>query len=264
MLIAFCIIDVSYWTAVNFFTVADPVDNAVWANIMYVEAKRNLRVDNNALFTRQRGSYPISLRDNFGMVYKYFSDTGYEPLILRYYDEFIKSRSSGIVTENFRILPVYVVRLLPDDKTVLADINNGTDLHKIALINKKDIKDPALFEKLGRLAFTENNSFSVTIIHYDPNSIHYEINTAAPTLIFFNEVYYPGWRLFSGAKELPLFKVNHAFRGAYLETGSYKLKMVFSPFSFRIGLIISLCGFAFIFYHIFRRRKITTAHRANG
>ncbi len=255
MLIVFCMVDVSHWAKVNFFTVADPVENRVWDNIKAAESNRNFKVDNNTSFTRRRGSYPISLRDNFGAVLKYFTDTGYEPLILRYYDEFIRSRASGIVAEDFRVLPVYEARLFPDDKSVLADINNGADLHKMALIDKKDIKDPDLLDKLGRLSSMENNGFSASITHYDPNSINYEISTASPAVIFFSEIYYPGWRLFSGGKELPLFKVNHAFRGTYLEAGYYKLKMSFCPFSFKIGLIISLCCFAFILYNIFIYRK---------
>ncbi len=255
MLILFCMIDVGHWTKVNFFTVAVPVKNEVWVNIKNSESNRNFKVDNNASFIRQRGSYPISLKDNFAMVYKYFTDTGYEPLIPRYYDEFIRSGASGIVAEDFRVLPVYEARLLPDDKNVLSDINNGVDLHKIALIDKRDIKDPGLLEKLARLSIMENSNFSASIIHYDPNFIQYEINTAAPAVIFFNETYYPGWHLSSNGKELPLFKVNHAFRGTYLEAGSYQLKMTFSPFSFKAGLIISMCCFAFIFYNIFIRRK---------
>jgi len=255
MLIVFCIIDVSHWAKINFFTVASPVENGVWVNIKNAESKRNFKVDNNATFTRRAGSYPISLQDNFAAFFKYFTDTGYEPLILRYYDEIINSPARGIVTEDFRILPVYETRLLPDKKSVLSGINHGADLHKIALINKQDIKGAALLEKLKGVSFKENNNFSARIIHYDPNSIYYEIDTAQPTVIFFNEIYYPGWHLFSSGKELPLFKINHAFRGTYLEAGSYDLKMIFSPFSFKMGFIISLCSFLFIFFNIFRYRK---------
>jgi hypothetical protein len=255
MLIVFCIIDVSHWAKVNFFTVASPVENNVWANIKYAESARNFKVDDNITFTRRAGRYPLSLQDNFAVFFKYFTDTGYEPLILRYYDEIINSPSGGIVTEDFRVLPVYETRLLPDEKSVLSDINHGTDLHKIALANKRDIKDAGLLEKLKGISFKENNNFSVRIIHYDPNSIYYEINTETPAVIFFNEIYYPGWRLFSSGNELPLFKMNHAFRGTYLEAGSYHLKMIFSPFSFKIGLIISLCSFLFMFYTIFMHRK---------
>lgn len=255
MLIVFCIIDVSHWAKINFFTVASPVENGVWVNIKNAESKRNFKVDNNATFTRRAGSYPISLQDNFAAFFKYFTDTGYEPLILRYYDEIINSPARGIVTEDFRILPVYETRLLPDKKSVLSDINHGADLHKIALINKQDIKGAALLEKLKGVSFKENNNFSARIIHYDPNSIYYEIDTAQPTVIFFNEIYYPGWHLFSSGKELPLFKINHAFRGTYLEAGSYDLKMIFSPFSFKMGFIISLCSFLFIFFNIFMYHK---------
>jgi hypothetical protein len=176
-------------------------------------------------------------------------------LILKYYDEFIKSRASGIVAEDFRALAVYEARILPDDQKVLSDINSGTDLHRTALIDKRDIKDPGLLDKLGMLSSAANAGFSGRITHYDPNSIDYQIDTAVPAVIFFNEVYYPGWRLSSDGKDLPLFRVNHAFRGTYLEAGSHKLKMSFFPFSFKIGLIVSVCSLVFIFFNIIFRRK---------
>ena len=117
----------------------------------------------------------------------------------------------------------------------------------IKVINQKDIKNMDLLQKLKQLSSKESNNFSARIIHYDPNSIFYEVTTTAATVIFFNEIYYPGWHMFCADKELPLFRINHAFRGTYLEAGSYQLKMVFLPLSFIVGLIISICCFTFMF-----------------
>lgn len=255
VIVVFCIIDVSHWVKVNFFTVADPVENDKWEYIKKMEQTRNMRVDNNIIFKRKEAEkYPIFLNDNFNMVSKHFTSGGYDPMILKHYDEIFKSPSGKIITEDFRIMPIYETRLLSDEESVLTHINSGIDLHRIALINEKDIRNRTLLERLKNLSPKENNNFSAKIIHYDPNSIHYLIKVQVPTLIFFNEIYYSGWHLFSNKGKPHLFRLNHAFRGTYLEPGDYNLKMIFFPLSFKIGLIISVSGFLFIFFSIIMLR----------
>lgn len=249
-LLVFCIIDMSCWVRTNFFTVASPASNSSWEYIKNLESGRNRRVDNNNEFKRRSAArYPISIEDNFAQVLKYFTDGGNIPIMLKYYDEVIKSPNRKIITEDFRALPIYEVRLLPDEKEVLSGMNNsGTDLKKTALVNEKDINNAALSDKLKNLYLKEPGDFSSKITHYDPNRVEYEIKASSPALVFFNEVYYPGWRLYSKGKRLDLFRINHAFRGAYLDPGEYNLRMVFSPGSFKLGLLLSLISFLFIFF----------------
>ncbi|MFH0877223.1 MAG: hypothetical protein V1863_03255 [Candidatus Omnitrophota bacterium] len=259
-LVAFCVIDVSHWAKVNFLTIADPVDNAVWASIKQAESFRNPRLDDHAAWARRAGRYPLSLQDNYAMVYKYFSDTGYDPLILRWYDGIMRSPARKILTEDFRVLPVTQTQLFPDEESVLSAIQQGADLHKTALLNVQDITDAELREKLKDLSSQGKSDFSARIIHHTPNSVIYELKTAVPAVVFFNEIYYPGWRLFSEGSRLPLFKMNLAFRGTYLEAGSYQLKMTFLPLSFKIGLAISVLCLLFVFVMIFRPHGDQSPH----
>ncbi len=249
-LILFCIIDSSQWVAGNFSTVANIAKDESWEYVKKTERLRDTKNIKAASLKRLSGTYPIDSRHSFAAFEGYFSNTGYDPVILKSYDEIMRSAASGVVTEDFRVLPVYETRILPDEAAVLSEIKAGADLHKIALVSEGDLRDRSLISRLKGLSCRANPGFSAKIIRFEPNIVYYNVKTDIPVLIFFNEIWYPGWRLYAGHKRLPLFRVNHTFRGTYLEPGQYYLKMVFFPLSFKIGLAISMVAILFNFYLI--------------
>jgi hypothetical protein len=251
LLILFCVIDSAYWTKVNFATVAGHISNKAREGINYSERNRNTSVSAPVSFTRREGVYPISLRDNFACYFKYFTNTGYDPFILKRYDDLMRSPRRGIVTDNFRVKPIYTIKILRDEKSVLKCINDGEDLTKVALINETDVENVGVINELKRILPSDHTAFDAKIIRYTPNEIEYKISTDAPVLVFFNEIYYPGWQLYYGKKRMPLFNINHTFRGTYLEPGEYRLKMFFSPISFKIGLAITFLAIIFVCCSIF-------------
>ena len=98
-------------------------------------------------------------------------------------------------------------------------------------------------------------NFRGEITYYSPNEIHYQINLPVPALVFFNEIYYSGWWLREGEEELPLFELNHAFRGTYLESGYHNLVMRFAPVSYYLGLLVSGCTVLFLIGAVIRDKS---------
>jgi len=256
-MVSLCIIDVSYWVRTNFTTVADPADHEQWARVKMMEGTRSRCVHAHADFKRRSDRYPVSIEANYAMILKYFTDSGYDPLILKYYDELVKSPNSKMITDNFRIMPLCAARLLPDERSVVSAINSGADVGTIALINRKDIQDRHLLEKIENLRGKSRQRFAGTIVDYEPNVISYDIETDTPCIVLFNEIYYPGWRLRCNGEDLPLFRVNHAFRATYLESGKYHLTMSFFPDSLKAGIVLSAIAGACIFMGLLTRPKRT-------
>jgi hypothetical protein len=57
--------------------------------------------------------------------------------------------------------------------------------------------------------------------------------------------YYPGWRVFVDGKEGEILRANLFFRGVFLSAGDHTVEFRYQPWSFTMGLIISLvtlCG----------------------
>lgn len=239
-LIALVIGETAYWTRTNFGTVAVTAPGGYWERRKQKEAARSQRVDDYQNLQRRR-DYPSTVGGR-SMFWKYFSDGGYDSTQLESFQMIMQSAARGILSGDFRLLPVYRVEYYDNNESILREINSGADLTETALINLRDIEDTGLRGKLDRLAGDKprGGSFQGSVTYYGPNIIKYEVRLADPALIFFNEIFYPGWILREGNMPIPLFKVNYAFRGAYLEAGRHRLKMEFRPRSFQVGAIISL------------------------
>jgi hypothetical protein len=238
-LVALALVDTAWWVNVNFSTVAKPVSPSHWVKRKGKESARTRDVRAANDFGRKR-EYP-SQKGVKSMFWKTFSDSGHDGTRLRYFQDIISSPSGAILSEDFRIQPIYSVKIFDNRDEILDEIYLGTDLHQTGLICREDIHSPGLENKLEALHPPQKSgeSFQGDITSFFPNEIHYRLSLPIPALIFFNEIYYPGWRLREGADELPLFKLNHAFRGSYLEGGEHNLVMYFSPTSYRLGLLIS-------------------------
>ena len=56
----------------------------------------------------------------------------------------------------------------------------------------------------------------------------------------FSEQYHPGWKATVDGKPVPVWKANYAFRGIVVPAGEHTIRMHFEPWSFHLGLRISL------------------------
>jgi hypothetical protein len=258
LLIVLSCFEIHYWVKADFSfnSTVTPVDDTIWASLKQQEAARPRNVRENAVFRRKIEQYPVEYDRNRAMFYKYFSDSGYDhALILKYYDDIMRSPAKALLTEEWRVMPIYEARIVDGEQDVLSAIQEGADLHRAALVNRRDIHDRQLLRALVNFSAREPRSFSARVVSYSPNSIVYEVNTDKPAILLFNEIYYPGWRLFEGGHRRELFRIDHAFRGAYIEEGVHRLRMIFMPLSFIIGFFISAASLALIFFLIRKNKK---------
>jgi hypothetical protein len=245
-LIALCIFDTSCWTKSNFETVAVATDGSKWSKKKIKEKARLKEVDIVKTYKR-KNQFPSRQRSTKAMFWKYFSDGGHNSTRLKSFQQIMSSSARGILSEDFRIMPIYDIKILESEEDVIFEINKDIDLHRIALVSKEEINDDNLLVRLISLSPSESNKggYKGEIKYFSPNQIKYDIFLEKPALIFFNEIYYPGWLLKEGDKEIPLFRINTAFRGAYLKEGRHYLVMLFSPLSFKIGLVTSSISILF-------------------
>jgi hypothetical protein len=69
----------------------------------------------------------------------------------------------------------------------------------------------------------------------------FEITTAHPGYLVFDESYAPGWRAWLGGKPEPIFRADGYWMAALVpEAGSHKIIFRYEPVSVRIGLFLSL------------------------
>ena len=64
------------------------------------------------------------------------------------------------------------------------------------------------------------------------------------SMLFVNDMIYPGWRAYVNGHETPIYRANYIFRAIYLPAGQHTVEFVYRPRSFRLGLLITLAATA--------------------
>lgn len=96
----------------------------------------------------------------------------------------------------------------------------------------------------GELVAREHDNVQIT--EYRLNSITLDAFLDADGFLFTSEIYYPGWKAYVDGKESKIYKANYIFRAVYLTPGSHTIVFKYEPFSFKIGLCVSLLALLFI------------------
>lgn len=86
----------------------------------------------------------------------------------------------------------------------------------------------------------------VLITNYNAASIEFLAILESDGYLVLSEHYYPGWKAYVNGERVKILRANYLFRAITLGSGEHKVKFIFSPETFQIGVILSLLGILFI------------------
>ncbi|MBT5632152.1 MAG: YfhO family protein [Nitrospina sp.] len=100
-----------------------------------------------------------------------------------------------------------------------------------------------------------DNQEWVTMDSYKSNTLELSVNSREERLLFLSDSYFPGWKAYVNGKKTPIHRANYLFRAIVIEPGKHKVRFEYDPFSFKLGLVITLlsiliCGITFFKYRI--------------
>lgn len=155
------------------------------------------------------------------------------------------------IFENPAVLPraavYYSVSFAPNSSGVLSTLADPMlDLFQKAVLDSSQLT-PAESAKLNPLA--QNSPTRVdagSITSYKPQEVEITANPSRPGILVLNDSDYPGWKAEVDGHPQDWFSVNYMFRGVYLEPGAHKVRFVYRPESFELGVKISLATIAFL------------------
>jgi hypothetical protein len=87
---------------------------------------------------------------------------------------------------------------------------------------------------------TETTGSIASFQRPSPNRFEIEIEPGRRNLLVVSETYHPGWRARIDGRPAPVLRANHAFLGIPLPADGRRVEVAFEPFSFRIGVFLSL------------------------
>ncbi|MEE8346716.1 MAG: YfhO family protein, partial [Dehalococcoidia bacterium] len=80
---------------------------------------------------------------------------------------------------------------------------------------------------------------TVQITDYQDDQVTIRVETQLPGLLVLSDTYYPGWKAYVDGQQTPIYPTDVALRSVYLEAGEHEVRFVYSPASFKLGVLIS-------------------------
>lgn len=199
---------------------------------------------------------PACLPPNTPMIYHFFDVAGYDSLFLLRYKNFLDQLEgknsaplengnmllpSSVRKENLEILGVkFVLCPFYIDASHLQLLRDGeTKLYVLK-------GNPLRFQLLDTSYQPQGK---VELLSYSPNRIELKIEAEREGYFLLTDTYYPGWRAFLDGEE-KLISPYYVFRSISLPPGTHLLVFLFRPFSYKIGLYISLLSALFVCFMI--------------
>ena len=88
-----------------------------------------------------------------------------------------------------------------------------------------------------------------------PEEIVLRVTTAAKAILVLADLYWPGWSVALDDQPRPLLRANYLFRGVAVPTGTHMVRFRYAPWSFRLGLTITLLAVFALAVLLWRARQ---------
>lgn len=152
-----------------------------------------------------------------------------------------------------RAFVAHQAEVMEDEEKILARMGSEKfDFRKVVILEEE-------MPELGSVSRSLADKSVIEIIDYQANSVEIEARMDEEGFLVLSDTYYPGWRVYVDGREGRIYRADYLLRAVFLSPGFYRVRFVFDPLSFKMGLWIAistiLCLGGFLFFSKFPRRK---------
>lgn len=101
----------------------------------------------------------------------------------------------------------------------------------------------------------ESLGYQAKILGYSPNKVVVSCYLKSNGILVLTDTFFPGWKAYVDGKEEKIYRVNGLVRGVFLEKGKHSIVFKYFPFSFKLGLGISLLSILILMLIMALRRQ---------
>jgi len=123
-------------------------------------------------------------------------------------------------------------RVVKDRESILNILSNPEFNPKKEVILEEEVQNSELGISESRTPNPESR-----IISYQPNKVIIKTSCNQAGFLFLSDTYYPGWKAYIDGVETKIYRANFLFRAIVLPKGNHQVEFVYSPLSFKIGLL---------------------------
>lgn len=164
----------------------------------------------------------------------------YKTFDLSLYKHVFNNNGVDVYGAPFTLPKVFIVR-----KAVFKEKRD--DIFKMLLDNSFNFEKTVVLEGVNAELKDRYNGDDfigqhAAISSYLPNKAVVNTDAEGDGYLVLCDNYYPGWKAYIDGKKTGIFKADYIFRAVYVPKGRHKIEFIFSPFSLKIGLLISLAS----------------------
>lgn len=160
-----------------------------------------------------------------------FAVAGPKEPVPRGWREFARGENCAVF-ENPAVLPRAFaptsIQFVRDGGGTVEAMKSCTDFSKLAWIENPRETPRQLGNGRAKVTTTRNDS-----------DLLLDIQAEAPSWIVVSQTAWKGWKAFLDGDRIPLYFANHALLGFHVPAGKHRIRLVYRPDSFRIGLAVS-------------------------
>jgi uncharacterized membrane protein YfhO len=103
---------------------------------------------------------------------------------------------------------------------------------------------------------------SVRLAAYRADEVELEATLRTPALVVLNDTFYPGWEATVDGVPAPIIRANYFARGVFAPAGAQQIIFRYRPWSYRLGLLVSLSACIVALASMLWARTSASARRA--
>jgi uncharacterized membrane protein YfhO len=103
-----------------------------------------------------------------------------------------------------------------------------------------------ILDTSGAVASKTMSKSTAEIARYGNNQIQIKTQLSDPGILVLADAYYPGWKVYVDGNEGKILRANYFFRAVELGAGRHNVEFIYLPFTFKLGLAISLATAGFL------------------
>ncbi|MCX6705476.1 MAG: YfhO family protein [Candidatus Woesebacteria bacterium] len=194
---------------------------------------------------------------------------GAKYLLAEKYDRYGKIRPWGNINEGAIDLARYKP-VFEDGASVV--LQNQTALPRASLYYKAesetdsvkaveklvlgfDFRNKLLINKVNPTQYTPGENDTLEITDYSANKVDFKAKTQNGAYLFLSDTFFPGWKVFTNGKSGEILLADSVFRAVEVPPGDSRIEMVYSPNSYKTGVVISIFSLTILLILIFKVKE---------
>ena len=151
------------------------------------------------------------------------------------------------VYRNTAVLPrallVYRSQVVPDHAAAWQEIHAPDfDPTQMVVLEQDQIANSEW--RIANGGWRMADGGAVSFVRYGLNEVELAVRTPVSGCLVLSDVYYPGWRAEVDGAPAEVLRADYVFRAVLLSPGEHTVRMVFAPWTWRVGLAVSLVTWA--------------------